>query len=183
MEVNNKYQRGKIYKIISPHTDKIYIGSTCEQYLSQRLGGHKGNYKRFLEEKKVSYTTSFKLLELGDVEIILIESYPCNSKDELHSRERYYIDLNKDIIVNKFIPTRKIKEYRENSKEIRKQYLEKNKDKIREQVKQYIENHKDEIREHKQKIINCECGKIFKLGHKSRHERSEKHKMYELNKT
>ena len=37
----NMYSRGKIYKIVSDCTDKIYIGSTCEKYLSNRLAGHR----------------------------------------------------------------------------------------------------------------------------------------------
>ena len=46
MEVN-KYQQGKIYKLISSETDKIYIGSTCKKYLSQRLQDHKTDYKKW----------------------------------------------------------------------------------------------------------------------------------------
>ena len=31
MTETNRYNNGKIYKLISPHTDKIYVGSTCKQ--------------------------------------------------------------------------------------------------------------------------------------------------------
>jgi len=40
------YQKGKIYKIVCNETGLVYIGSTT-QALSQRLQGHKKNYKTF----------------------------------------------------------------------------------------------------------------------------------------
>lgn len=55
--------------------------------------------------------SSYKLIELGDIDIILLENYPCKDKNELHARERYYIEQYKDSIVNKVIPTRTIQEY------------------------------------------------------------------------
>ena len=79
---------GKIYKITSPHTDKIYIGSTiCS--LHQRLYIHRYNHKH-----KVDKTTSSKILEYGDASIQLIETYKCKNKRELRIREQYHIDNN-----------------------------------------------------------------------------------------
>ena len=46
--------------------------------------------------------SSFDLLELGDVSIILLELCPCNSRDELLAKERYHIELNKDNVINKY---------------------------------------------------------------------------------
>ena len=43
---------GKIYKIISINTDKIYIGSTTKS-LYERLQGHKRNYKRYQHKKNI----------------------------------------------------------------------------------------------------------------------------------
>lgn len=68
MTETNRYNNGKIYKLISPHTDKIYVGSTCKERLCQRLASHRMNYKNWLKGE-YSYTTSFKLFDLGDVEI------------------------------------------------------------------------------------------------------------------
>ena len=83
------YQLGKIYKIDCNVTGKVYIGSTCEPTLARRLAGHVGNYKRYLKGT-YSYVSSFEVLVSGNYDIVLIESYPCNSKDELHARERHY---------------------------------------------------------------------------------------------
>ena len=41
------YALGKIYKLTHPDTDDVYIGSTCQKYLSTRLCGHKALYKRW----------------------------------------------------------------------------------------------------------------------------------------
>jgi hypothetical protein len=46
--MDNKYQRGKIYKICSPHTEQIYIGSTTEKTLANRLAKHCAEYQKGL---------------------------------------------------------------------------------------------------------------------------------------
>ena len=61
------YQKGKIYKIVCNETGLVYIGSTT-QALSQRLQGHKKNYKSYLSDKN-NYIHSFKVLENDDYNI------------------------------------------------------------------------------------------------------------------
>jgi hypothetical protein len=84
------YQLGKIYKIICNITGKIYIGSTCRPILARRLAGHVSNYTSYLNSKG-NYITSFKIIANGNYDIVLIELFPCNSKDELYARESHYI--------------------------------------------------------------------------------------------
>jgi hypothetical protein len=115
-----RYQSGKIYKLVSDHTDKIYIGSTCMP-LPKRLHQHKKNDKRYFQGK-MTRTTSFDLIALGEVDIILVENYACNKKNELLARERYWIDHYKDTRVNKNIPTRK--ECNDDNKDKHKAYYE-----------------------------------------------------------
>ena len=93
------YQSGRIYKIVDNTTDKIYIGSTCEPTLARRLAKHTSSYKDFTNGGSSTYITSFEIIKNGDCDIVLVEAFPCNSKDELHSRERLYIENN--ICVNK----------------------------------------------------------------------------------
>ena len=115
MPVN--YQEAKIYKIIDMTSDDIYIGSTCEPTLARRLAGHVRNYKTYLKGK-CNFVTSFKIIQKGNYDIQLIEAFPCNSKDELHSREGYHIKNND--CINKVIAGRTIKEYKkeyQNSKD------------------------------------------------------------------
>ena len=84
----NKYQQGKIYKLVSSYTDEIYIGSTCQRYLCNRLSIHKYDYINNPESK----ISCYKLFKLGDVKIELIENYPCNSKQELIIKEQYWLE-------------------------------------------------------------------------------------------
>ena len=111
------YNNGKIYKIWSAsHPDLIYIGSTT-QSLALRLGGHRRDYKKY-NNGKFSYVTSFKIIELPDHKIELIELFPCVSKMELTRREGYYI-RSMDC-VNRFIAGRTCAEYRiDNKNEIK----------------------------------------------------------------
>jgi len=96
----NKYMRGKIYKIIDNTNSNVYIGSTCEKLLCRRLQKHKASYKCFLNPNvKQGYMRSFDIIKNDDYRIILIEEYPCDTKEQLHAREQYYIDNT--VCVNK----------------------------------------------------------------------------------
>ena len=119
------YQLGKIYKIECNVTGKVYIGSTCEPILARRLAGHVGNYRCYLNGTS-NYVSSFDILQNEDYDIVLIESYPCNSKDELHARERYH--TNNIDCVNK-IKNQGMKNAI-GEKGYSKQYREKNKEVI-----------------------------------------------------
>ena len=152
------YQLGKIYKIECNVTGKVYIGSTCEPILARRLAGHVANYKRYLNGT-YHYVSSFDILQNEDYDIVLIESYPCNSKDELHARERHY--TNNINCVNKVKAQGMYNELGE--KEYKKQYHEKNKDVIHAQ---------------KNKKHNCVCGNCYTYSNKQQHTRSAKHQQY-----
>ena len=156
--MENKYQRGKIYKIISNHTDKIYIGSTTEPTLARRLTGHTRDYKYHLVGK-FPFVSSFELLQYPDYKIVLIEFFPCNSKDELLAREQHRIDLAREICVNrqKAFTGLTVQEYqmqyRAENKEIlaemNKQYRAENKEILAEKHKQYRAENKEMLLEHK----------------------------------
>lgn len=104
------YQKGKIYKIVSFQTALIYVGSTC-QSLSKRMSIHMSAYKTHLAGKGKRLINSFEILKYGAAEIVLIEAFPCKSKEELYARERHFIETLD--CVNKVIPTRTKKEYDE----------------------------------------------------------------------
>lgn len=102
------YQNGKIYKIISNQTDKVYVGSTT-QPLCERLSSHRSKYKRYLINKN-TYITSFELVKYDDAKIILIENYPCQNKEELHAKEYDWMDKTENC-VNKVISKSKNPKY------------------------------------------------------------------------
>ena len=135
------YELGKIYKIVCNKTGLIYIGSTCQKLLSQRLSGHVRSYKQWEKGKPNKYTTSFNIIDNGDYYIELLEAVRCNSFDELAKKETYYIESID--CVNKIIPGRTNKEYD-------KQYYSDNKEKIKEQCKQYKQDDKEKLKKNYQ---------------------------------
>lgn len=184
----NKYQNGKIYKIVCNKTNLIYIGSTAEKYLSNRLKGHRRNYKLHLEGKK-NIASSYKILENNDYYIELLELFPCGSKDELLVRERYYFELLE--CINKVKPqitedeekeyTKKYyEEHKEEIKEQKKQYQQDNKEKIKEQKKHYREEHKEQLKEKNQKYQDENKVKI--LEQKKQYYQNNKLKILEQKK-
>ena len=188
------YQLGKIYKIWSLCSAEIYIGSTVKKYLSQRMDMHRGQYKQWKQGKtnKVMVYDVFDKYNIENCKIELLEAYPCNSSDELEAREGHYI--RSITCINKVIPGRTEKEWREDNKDklvIKgKKYREENRDKILEQMKQYYEVNKEVINDrHKQHYENnkevisqkakleytCECGTKCRNDSKTKHFRTIKH--------
>jgi len=140
------YQKTKIYKIESNQGDKVYVGSTAKEYLSQRFQQHKHAYKRW-QQGKCGKVMSYELFEEygpENCQIVLIESYPCNSKDEKNSREGHYIKelncVNKNIIGRS--PKESLKAYLESDKgkQGKEAYLKS--DRRKEAVKAYRESEK-----------------------------------------
>jgi len=101
------FQNGKIYKIAS--------------------------FQRY-QNGEMNYISSYELLQYPDVDIILLENYPCNNKQELHARERHYIQLLD--CVNKCIPTR-------TAKEAHQVYYQENCEKIKTQRKQHYQENRE----------------------------------------
>ena len=95
-----EYSKGKIYKIGCHATNEIYIGSTIAP-LYKRLCGHKKQTPGHATQSKL-------LLEKGNCDIILIEDYPCERKEQLHARERYWVE-DLENVINKLHPTRTTK--------------------------------------------------------------------------
>ena len=163
------YQLGKIYKIECNVTEKVYIGSTCEPTLARRLSGHITDYNKYLKGT-YHYVSSFDVLRNGNYDIVLIESYPCTSKDELHARERYH--TNNIDCVNK-IKGQGIYNIL-GRKGYDKEYYNDNKDKRNEKSKEYYNDNKDKLNEKH----NCVCGGKYTYIHKQKHIRSAKHQQY-----
>ena len=178
--------KGFIYRIYDNTNGNVYYGSTFQR-VSQRISDHRSNYKQYLKGK-YNHVKSFDILKNDDYDYTTIEVVDCESKYELHNRERFYIESNE--CINKCIPNRTDKEYREaNQDKIReknKKYYEDNEDKIRESKKNYRKDNKDKIKEkskeyyeaNKEKLIKkkkCECGCIVAKYCIQRHKKSKKH--------
>ena len=148
------YSKGKIYKIECNETGEVYYGSTV-QALCDRMSGHRTHYRRWIEGK-VNKCQSYDIIERGNYSYSLVEDCPCERKEQLIAREKFYIKNNE--CVNKCIPGRtreeileydkkRSNEFRKNNPEKRKEvlrnYYVRNKDKINEKGKKYREAKND----------------------------------------
>ncbi len=85
-------QKQKFIKLFQILEIRIYIDATAKNYLSQRLQQHKNDFKKF-KEGKMKFQMVFELFDRYGVEnckIILIESFPCMSKDEKTARMEHH---------------------------------------------------------------------------------------------
>jgi hypothetical protein len=142
------YQKGKIYRIISPSKNLVYYGSTIET-LPQRLAKHKYAHKVYNEQNKGHNCGSFVIFDCEDYKMELLEEYPCNNKQQLLKKEAEYIKSN--ICVNPQIPGRTQKEYYQDNKERlaikSKEYAKINPEVNKQATKKYYENNREKCNE------------------------------------
>lgn len=148
------YSKGKVYKITHDRLSDVYIGSTVN-LLSKRMAVH-----RYTSTKKGSKFYDFVKGNGGwdGFKIILVETYPCNSKEELRSREefwrvelgatlneRYCFGHDKERYAEQTKEYRQHPEVKERIAETRKEYLQ------RPDVKERIAEYKQrpEVKEKK----------------------------------
>lgn len=162
MYIMVNYQNSSIYKICCNDVSitDIYIGSTTN--FTRRKQEHKKNTNgdfcniyvyQFIREN--NGWNNWNMIE--------IEKYEATDKKHLESRERYWIETLKSTL-NKCIPTRTHKEYRDENKESAikrskkwyeehkeqraidsKIYREENETKIKQDKKEYYEKNKEQI--------------------------------------
>jgi hypothetical protein len=155
MTTPNKYQKGKIYKIIPNDLtiDEPYIGSTT-QLVTRRLKRHIGEYKRLKEGKVVKGTKVFTLFDKYGVDncrVELIKYYPCLTKKELLTEEKLQIKLHPNAINEKSPIGRADHLVEKGTAHLRERYM-------------------------------CGCGVPSSIRHKARHERSVRHINWETYK-
>jgi hypothetical protein len=159
------YQLGKIYKLVSDHTDLIYIGSTCSKRLCIRLSQHKVNFNNWTKDNTKAKPTSYILFELGNVKIILLENFPCKTRDDLRQREQYWMDKTPNLVNtqkahigisrNDYVSS---KEYKLKTSQM---YKEANKERLYELNKIYREKNKQKLNERRYKKHYCDCGNTY----------------------
>ena len=152
------YTNSKIYKIVSDNLPGTsYIGSTTRT-LAQRLSKHVCESKANSNSKK-GCTSKF-IIAAGNHHIIWIEDCPCDNIEQLKARERYYIETS--MCVNKSIPGRTQKEWRqanaERLREANKKHRQANAEQIKEQQKQYRQANAERLREAKKKYRQTKAG-------------------------
>jgi hypothetical protein len=186
------YENSKIYKLINNVDDKIYIGSTVSR-LSKRKSKHHEEFIKYPDRKVYKHLNQ---VGWGNVDIVLIEKYPCKDKEELHARERFFIEeLKAELNNRKPIQTKeerkeylrmKDKERYNNPNGLRKEYCrklqkeqyEKNKDKYKVRDKAYYEKNKEAIKLQKRTKTKCICGSMLSNSNMSEHKKTKKHLKY-----
>ena len=153
-----EYKNGKIYKITGGGL--TYIGSTT-QSLSQRLTQHRSNFKRFNEGKGVC--PNYKVLKSGDYQITLIEDCPCERKEQLLMRERFWIENTPCINITHPLRTSQ-EHHRDNKETINERHritYHNNIDRENERNKMYYHNNKEKEKERKAKFYQENKAKII----------------------
>jgi len=184
------YEKSIIYKLCCKDTDvkDIYIGSTTN--FTRRKCEHKGTCNN-PNCKQYNYNVYKYIRNNGTFDnwdMVQIEEYKAKDKRDLHTRERYWIELLESKL-NCVIPTRNKKEYRSenkvNIKEHSMKYRANNKDMLTEKNRIYNSENKDKIKEknkkyyfeNKKKVI-CECGSEVCKNNLSHHRKTQKHIKY-----
>ncbi len=143
---------GRIYKITSPNTEKVYVGSTT-QTLNRRFQHHKSEYKTYIDGKTTTHMRSFDIIENGEAKITLIYEGIFCTKAELFRLEGEIMQRTKNCC-NKTIAGRTQQEY---------------------DIK-YRLNNIDKIRDRNNKQYVCRiCKSNFTHSNKSRHIKTAKH--------
>ncbi len=176
------YQKGKIYRMVNDELGLTYYGST-----TQKLTARKASHKM-----QRCQATSNQLFQKGNVEIILVENFPCNTKEELLMRERYYIENND--CVNKQRPIITVEEKNEYSKEYYQQnkeielnkkakYRDENKEKIKKIKAKYYQENKEKLTNYNLKY-NLENKEKIKIQQAKYYQENKirKAKYYQANK-
>ena len=164
------YANTKIYKVINLQDEsKIYVGSTCNR-LCQRMALHRRQAKDETDKLHIH------MQEIGckNFKIILIENYPCSSKDEKTAHEQYWIDQ-----LHPYYNTNHAFITEEQKREHQKKYNLDHKKEIKQHNHQYNKTHANEIKQYKQQHkmdFKCEkCNFIGDKGQYNRHCKSKKH--------
>ena len=137
-----------IYEIHCNKTNENYIGSTFN--LSKRIISHRSNKA----EKGVC--KSRQIIDRGDFTIKVIETLQNPTKQELLTREKYYIKSKE--CINILSPIDTPEERKEKMSERGKLWRERNKEYKAKKNKEYQEINKEKINLQRSAIIHCTCG-------------------------
>jgi hypothetical protein len=148
------YAKAKLYKISSPNTQLVYIGSSCAPLLSARLSKHVHDLKRY-KQGDFHFISSFIVLEAGDYKIELLELYPCEHKDQLRTREQFWLNEYGERACNQ----RRVQLTAEDKVEYRTKYVAANYNTIYNRC-------------------SCPCGGSFTTNQAACHKKTKLHQLY-----
>ena len=139
------YKNGKIYQLLNKVNDEVYVGSTI-QPLSKRMNEHRSTCNNSYKKVNVKLYQSMREIGQDNFYIELIETYPCNSKEELKAKEGYYI--REKATLHMIIAGRNSKGWVEDNKEHRQTYIKEYNISNKERLDQYRKHYRKENQEH-----------------------------------
>lgn len=151
-----------IYKIVTPHSPKCYVGMT-NQTLKQRMSHHRGHFREW-QQVKQRWCSSYGLLWLGDCTIELLEE-----TDDKYAEARWIQKLD---CVNNMKMQWGVGDLRDVKSE-KRQWRMKNKERLYHQKRVYRQVNEKYLKACKSEKIPCDrCGFIGARQNMSRHQRS-----------
>ena len=159
------YCNSVIYKLCckDPSIEDIYVGSTTN--FTNRKRGHKTHCNNENDKDYNVYVYKFIRDNCGwnNWDMIKIKDYPTDSKRNLEMEERRIIEELKPTLNKKFTTRTK------------KEYYQKNKEKLKEKTKIYSQQNKEKILKNQKEKITCPiCGSIVRKDGIKRHQRGKK---------
>lgn len=181
------FSKSVIYRIVCRDLTikDLYVGSTTN--LTKRKLQHSSDCDN---PNRIAYTYevyAFIRANGGwkNWDIVMIEAFPCNNKDELHMRERYQIEkfgasLNMRLPIRTEAEEIKYKAdwYAENRTRLREKgtlYSAAHTTEACERANLFYANNKDTINEARRQKIICECGRSTAKGRLTIHRKSKIH--------
>ncbi len=125
------YQNAKIYKLINNVDGEIYVGATVDRLCARKWDHQKR--ARICPDRLVY--KHLNVIGWQNVDIVLIEDFPCENRVQLHTRERHHIE-QLQAKLNTIIPTR-------TKKESHAVYYQQNKAKLNQKNKEYYEKNRE----------------------------------------
>lgn len=139
------YKNTKIYYI--EVNGERYYGHTTKP-LHVRRYGHVADLKRGVKSKVYEFMRSLDM-NPQDIELVLVEDFPCKNRTEAETRERYWIEGYGNL--NETIPTQTMAEWTDKHKDrlriLRQQRYKTNADLYKGKAKEYVENNKDKVKQ------------------------------------
>ena len=201
------YSRTHFYKIVCRDLNikDCYVGHTTD--FNTRKHQHKRTCYDEKDPIHYNFYVYQFIREHGGWEnwdMILIDTLECENNLKARAKEREFIEeikptlnqIKKPYRTEEEATTYRREHYAQNSEEIKqknRQYRIDNPEKTKATAKKYRDNHKEEasirnrkwreknherIQEERKVKHSCECGATYTKGHKTRHEKSNKHKEY-----
>lgn len=157
------YSKSVIYKLVCRDLEvkDFYLGSTTN--FASRKKNHRNHSTKPIDRSYNYPVYVFMRAHggWGNWDMVLVESYPCSTKLELHARERHWVETLKPSL-NTTIPAHPYDRSL-------------HRDELATYNRQYRNDHIEAIKERVSRVFECECGKSMIMSSKLKHLQSQKH--------